>query len=271
MRLGLSTFACSWQIGIPGNLPGMPLSADSFLQKAKGHGFSLVQIADNLPLDHLNNKELHVLSQKAAELGIAVEVGTRGMSDEIISRYLEIARIFNSPLLRIVAAKSPDHPTREQILKTLKKWEPQARNLGIKIGLENHDKMSCKDLKYIMESIDSPFIGICLDTVNSFGALEGPDYVIEMLSKFVINIHLKDFRIFRPEHGLGFILEGTPAGEGQLDIKRLIENEHVKKKGDVTAILELWVPQQGTLSETIELENRWIGRSKANLDRLFEI
>lgn len=271
MKLGISTYACTWAIGIPGNVPEHPLSVTGFLDLAHEHGFSLVQIADNLPLDKLSGKELQSLKKHADDLGIDIEVGTRGLDDDTLSKYLEIAVMLQSPILRVVAAKDPVHPTKEQILAALKRWEPHARSRGIRIGLENHDTMPCKDLQFIMESIASPYVGICLDTVNSFGALEGPKYVMDTLAPYVVNIHLKDFKIYRPEFGLGFILEGTPAGDGQLDIMRLLNDPYIQDKQNLTAILELWVPKQETLEQSIALERQWIGKSAWNLKGKFTL
>ena len=74
----------------------------------------------------------------------------------------------------------------------------------------------------IVTSIDSPNVGICLDTVNSFGSLEGPAVVVEALGPYVVNLHVKDFSIRRHDHNMGFTLTGTPAGQGQLDLPWLL-------------------------------------------------
>jgi sugar phosphate isomerase/epimerase len=108
----------------------------------------------------------------------------------------------------------------------------------------------------MVEGVDSPNLGICLDTVNSFGALEGPEAVIEQLASFAVNLHIKDFTIHRPEHNMGFIVEGCPAGQGRLDIPRLLEQ--IKAAGrDPNAILELWVPPENTVDDTIAREQEW--------------
>ena len=57
-----------------------------------------------------------------------------------------------------------------------------------------------------------PYVGICLDTVNSFGSLEGPEVVIETLAPYTVNLHIKDFDIRRTDHNMGFTIFGTPAG-----------------------------------------------------------
>ena len=45
---------------------------------------------------------------------------------------------------------------------------------GVVLAIENHDKFSTDELVYMVEELGPSWVGICLDTVNSFGALEGP-------------------------------------------------------------------------------------------------
>ncbi len=270
MRLGISTYACTWAIGVQSNMPVNPMNAIDFLRFAKNHGFSLVQIADNLPLATLDAGQLEELHRTAHHLGITVEVGIRGLTDDNMTTYFPIAKLLGSTLLRVVADSANYHPSKEQIVESLRKWEQIGRINGITIGLENHDRFSCRDLRYIMESVSSPFVGICLDTVNSFGAMEGPEHVIGMLAPFVVNVHLKDFTIYRPYHNMGFVLDGTPAGEGKLDIAGIVANPVINKRPETTAVLELWVPPQATLEQTIALEEQWVIRSYTNIQVMFE-
>ena len=103
-------------------------------------------------------------------------------------------------------------------------------------------------------------IGICLDTVNSFGALEGPEAVLGLLSPFVVNLHVKDFTIYRPTHNMGFIVDGRPAGQGKLDIPWLMDRL-VAEGRDPNAILELWVSPEATVEQTIAKEQQWVKES----------
>jgi sugar phosphate isomerase/epimerase len=81
-------------------------------------------------------------------------------------------------------------------------------------------------------------VGICLDTVNSFGALEGPEAVLEARLPYTINLHVKDFVIRRHTHQMGFGIEGAPAGEGRLDIPAVL-GRVAKLSYPVDAISEL--------------------------------
>ena len=102
MKLGVSSFTFPWAIG--GIEADHPLAMDAFelLEKARELGADVLQIADNLPIGHLSDAELMKLRTTADGFGIALEVGTRGIRPENIERFLAIAQILGSPILRIV-------------------------------------------------------------------------------------------------------------------------------------------------------------------------
>jgi sugar phosphate isomerase/epimerase len=128
------------------------------------------------------------------------------------------------------------------------------------LAIENHDRFKARELADILRRIDSDQVGVCLDTVNSFGALEGPEVVVETLGPWTVNLHIKDFDIFRASHLMGFTIEGRPAGQGQLDVPWLLDE--LKAMGrDHNAILELWTPPEATSQETVAKEATWARES----------
>ncbi len=271
MKIGLSTFAYSWQIGISPQIPQSPFTVLDFLYSAANHKVSLVQIADNLPLHELHRDELGKVKEESRRLGIDIEVGTRGLTDENIERYLAIASFLSSPILRMVIDEKNYSPDKEEIISILHRWEQKFKERNIVLVIENHDRFPCSVLKEIIETIHSPFVKICLDTVNSFGSLEGTREVITALAPFTKNIHIKDFKIYRPYHNLGFVLEGTPAGEGMLDIQYLLHHEDIMMASDITACIELWVTPEATREETVEKETKWREISINNMKKFFEL
>jgi sugar phosphate isomerase/epimerase len=87
------------------------------------------------------------------------------------------------------------------------------------------------------------------------------------LGPWVVNLHIKDFAITRPDHKMGFTVEGRPAGQGRLDVPWLLETLRGVGR-DPNAILELWTPPQGDLAATIAVEDRWAAQSVAYLREL---
>ena len=264
MKLGISTYALTWSIGVPGyEAPRNPLTAIGLLHLAKEQGVHLVQFADNLPLHKMSDDELMELKSTALELGITLEVGTRGTDPDHLLRYLEICQFLGSRIFRTLITV----PEIGQALEDLYKVLPQFAEAEVTIGVENHGLHTTTQLVEFFQSLNSPYVGSCLDTVNSFGALETPDQVIRELVPYIVNLHIKDFDMKRVDHQMGFVILGTPAGAGRLDIPRLISD--IEKEGkNPTAVLELWTPFTNTVEETVRIENEWLRESVAYLKTL---
>jgi sugar phosphate isomerase/epimerase len=105
---------------------------------------------------------------------------------------------------------------------------------------------------------------VCLDTVNSFAALEPPDVVVKTLGPHTLNLHVKDFDVVRVQSQLGFSIQGRPAGKGRLDIPGIVSL--LREMGrDPNAILELWTPFEGNIEKTVEKEELWAAESLSYL------
>ena len=268
MKLGLGSYALAWAVGVPGYPPQKPLDVFGFVWVAAQHGFGVVQIADNLPLAELAEGELEHLKKLTQALNVEVEIGTRGIHDGNLERYLELAQVFGSSLLRVVVDGPGHHPSPDEVVATVKPLLPLFEGAGVTLAVENHDRFSAGTLVHIVTALDSPSVGICLDTVNSFGALEGPETVLETLGPFVVNLHVKDFAVRRAEHNMGFAIFGTPAGQGLLDVPKLVGR--LKELGrDFNAVLELWPAPEATVQATVAKEARWVGESAAYLRNMF--
>lgn len=260
MKLGISSYTYTWAVGVPGYPVDRPLSALELLDKAENLGVSVVQVADNLPLESLSKRMLNTLKAEAASRGIQIEVGTRGIQAIHLAKYLELAKLFHSSILRVVIDTAEYHPAIPKVIDLITESLPAFEAAGICLAIENHDRFSVVEFVRVLEAINSPFLGICLDTVNSFGALEGPEVVVEVLGPWTVNLHIKDFNIRRADHMMGFVIEGTPAGKGRLNIPWLLK-ELAQHKRDFNAILELWTPPEGKINSTIGKEAAWAQES----------
>jgi len=258
---GIGTYAFAWSIGVSGyEKPQQAMDAIAFVKRSAGLGVNLVQIADNIPLHEMTEVELHALENEAKQSGIAIEVGTRGIAPQHLRRYLQLAQRFASPILRVVVDTDEHHPDVPEIIDTLKTLMPEFEDAGVTLAIENHDRLKAKTLAEIIQALDSKYAGICLDTVNSFGALEGPDVVIDTLGPFVVNLHVKDFTIARLSHNMGFELTGSPAGQGMLDVLSLMGRLEDSGRA-FNAILEVWTPYTDNVEDTIKKEVAWVEQS----------
>jgi sugar phosphate isomerase/epimerase len=219
----------------------------------------VVQIADNLPLDRLAEHELVELDHTAKELHISLEVGTRGIAPAHLLRYLAIARHLASPILRVVVDTPEHQPAAAEIVAWLRPLQAEFTSAGVILAIENHDRLHAEELRAIVTELGT-WVGICLDTVNSFGALQGPESVVATLGPLTVNLHIKDFIIQRASHKMGFCIEGRPAGQGRLDIPWLLRSL-IALGRNPNAILELWTPPEPCLVATISKEQRWAEES----------
>jgi sugar phosphate isomerase/epimerase len=269
MKLGIGSYTYTWAVGVPGSMPAQPLGYSGLLERAAALGVKVVQYADNLPLEALADGELRALARQAQELGIQVEVGTRGIEAGHLRRFVEIAGIFGAPFVRVVIDTAEQKPSAEDTTSLLYPLREAFSTAGIRLVIENHDRFSCRTLARLVETLGSDWVGICLDTVNSLGALEGTEEVVRTLGRFAVNLHVKDYTVTRLGHRMGFLVEGRPAGQGRLDVPWLLSE--LRRLGrDPNAILELWTPPEERLEDTIAKEARWAEDSVAYLRTLIK-
>lgn len=267
MRLGISSWTYTWAVGVPGYPPERPLQPVDLLDRAAKLGVHVVQICDNLPLAGLSTGELSALERWATRLDVSIEVGTRGIAHDNLRTYLRLARRLASPILRVVVDTATHHPGEEEITRTLGDLKSEFERARVCLAIENHDRFKARTLARIIERIGSGYVGACLDTANSFGALEGPEAVVEALGFLTVSLHVKDFVIQRAEHNLGFRIEGRPAGQGQLNVPWLLQA--LQERGrDPNAILELWTPPEVALPAAIAKEDAWATSSVTYLRQL---
>ena len=270
MQLGLSSYTYTWAVGVPGSLPEKPLSAFDLVNKASASGLSLVQIADNLPIETWSAEQLFDLYKDAKNNHISIEMGGRGLTIDHTLTCLKTAIAIHSPILRMVIDGVGFEPELNKVIAIIKELLPEFESYKICLAIENHDRFKARDFEKIIQSVGSEWVGICLDSVNSMGAGEGFEEVSRILLPYTINLHIKDFTIRRVLHKMGIIIEGTPAGKGMLNIINTLERLTLLNRCQ-SAILELWTPPESKMEDTIEKEEQWARESIKYLKELFNV
>jgi sugar phosphate isomerase/epimerase len=261
MRLGIGSWTYGWATGVSGYpLPARPLTAIDLIDRANEHGVAIVQLGDNLPTHKLSPMELALLSDHAAELGIEIELGTVGFEEEHLRRYLELAKILGARLVRTLIRTPGEKPDLADAESSIRSVGEEFRSGGVVLAIENYEKQYCTDLAALVARICNPCVAVCLDTVNSLGALETPREVVAVLGPFVQNLHLKDFTIRRLPSKMGYEVIGCPAGEGRLEIAWIL-SEMRKYGRNPSVILEQWTPWAGSIESTVAMEEEWASRS----------
>ena len=256
MILGISSFAYGWSIGIPGKVPPIPMNEIDLIDHALSFNLRCLQIGDNLPLHTLSQERLDQFKSHLKKNNVRIELGARKLTEEHLRKYIDLAIFLKSPLLRFVVDGEGYEPNIPTIIDLIRNALPLLKRHNITFGMENHDRFKASELVKIMESVNDSAVGICLDCVNSMGAGEGLEWILDRLAPFTVNLHVKDFKIERLYHKMGFHVTGTPAGKGMMDVHTII-NKLSSFKRCQSAILEQWVEPENTLEDTLKKERQW--------------
>ena len=240
--------------------PAVPLTAVGLLDRARELGIHLVQTGPNLPVDRLPEPELERFIQAARDWDITLELGTRGLDRDHLIRQIALAKSMGATLIRTLPEIGGQYARdARQLLPVLAELQPVLEPHGIRLAIET-GRLPAAELKAVLDQVNSPLIGVVLDTVNSLAVPEGWKDVARTLAPHTMCLHYKDFVIKRAWHMMGFICEGTPSGEGQVDTRWLLDTLKVSPYY-FNVIIELWPPEQATLDDTVRLEQQWAEKS----------
>jgi sugar phosphate isomerase/epimerase len=239
--LGLSTYAYTWRMS--DRVPA-PMTLDDVLRDAADHdGVDLFQICDHLPLDIASDERLGAVRALADELGLTLEVGTRGTHPDHLARYLHVAERLGATLVRSMWGAGDDLPGPDETERRLRAALPAYEAAGVTLALETYEVVATADLVDVVARIGSPALGICLDPANTVARLEHPAEVVALTAPWVRNWHVKDSGFTRSPGWVGFQYTGVPIGTGVLDhdAVRAAIDPH---RNRINRVIEFWLPWQ---------------------------
>lgn len=251
--IGLGTYAFFWQHS---DKNPTPLTLIEAFKQTKSLGCDLFQIIDYAPLEKFTEAELEQNALKAKELNLTIELGTRGVEPDHLKRYLELAKTFDAKLVRSMIFSATSRPTLEESVHLLKQVMPSYEAANVQLALETYEQVATADLVLLVKKVNSPNLGICLDPANVVARLEKPVDCVDAAAPFVKNIHVKDFAFSREDGWVGFKYSGAAMGEGLHDYAHLLATVKPRERG-INEIVEHWLPWQGSIAATIELEKAW--------------
>jgi len=118
----------------------------------------------------------------------------------------------------------------------LPRIKPSIERHRLQLGIENHKDWTASELARLLERLDSPFIGACVDFGNNIAFLEDPMHLVSALAPWAVTTHLKDMAVRRSE--AGFELSEVPLGSGLLPLAAMIETLR-RAKPDLHFCLEM--------------------------------
>lgn len=230
-RLGIDRFSYNVRAGAErsGAVPSLVRGPLDFLKHSYSIGAGGIQ-------DDIGSRDEDYASQLrryAEEHDLFIEGSTslpRDASDlERFESHIRTAKAAGAKIVRIAiggrryeqfdkAQQFRDFAQRSW--KSIQSAELIAARHGIKLAIENHKDFRIPEMLSMLERLGSQYVGVCVDTGNSFALLEDPMDVVRGYAAFTMSVHLKDMAVCECEDG--FLLADVPLGEGLLDLPEIV-------------------------------------------------
>jgi sugar phosphate isomerase/epimerase len=253
-RLGLDTYSLRAQ------------NWDAFqqLDYCAARGINVVHFSEPRLVGGFARSHLDRVRAHADSLGLDIEIGmlsicptsgifdpSQGTADDQLGRAIDAAVVCGSPLVRCVLGNTFDRRTPggierhiDQVLQVVRRVRARVIDAGVKIALENHSgDMQARELKMLVETAGTDFVGVCIDSGNASWAIEDPHLTLDTLAPYVLTSHMRDSAVWNTPAGV--VAQWTRMGEGNVDIARYVRT-YVERCPGRAVSLELIMHRQRT-------------------------
>jgi sugar phosphate isomerase/epimerase len=158
----------------------------------------------------------------------------------------------------------PHGPQIEALVKMFKEAVKVAGDHGVKMAVENHIDFTSDEILQLLESVDSPYLGLNFDTGNFLRLLDDPIAGMEKLAPYVLATHVKDLypdKNARPTDW--FFFAGVPVGRGLINNQALAQ---LLKNADFKGFLAVEIDHPHT--EWTDCEDEAVAISVKELKRI---
>jgi 3-oxoisoapionate decarboxylase len=259
--IGLSTYSFFWEHS---ERAAEPLSLRGAFEATAALGVGLFQICDYAPLEAMDERELSEAAAAARDLGLVVQLGTKGLEPGHLRRFLALADVFGSQLVRSMLTGPASSPSLDRAGAWLAEVLPEYEAAGVVLALETYEQVSTADLVDLVTAHRSDHLGICLDPANVVARLEHPRDCVTTAAPHVVNVHAKDFAFARQAGWVGFTYSGVEMGTGLHDYPHLLSTVSPRERG-IDEVVEHWLPWQGDAETTVRTEREWTRAAVAHL------
>jgi len=143
---------------------------------------------------------------------------------------------------------------KRQLGGMLKKLVGPAEEHGIVLAIENHIDMLADEMVDLITSVNSPWLGVCLDTGNNLRMFEDPVVVAEKLAPFTRATHIKDLAALRGNPRDYSFWPSVPLGDGLVDMAQVIGFlKKVKYDGLLAIEVDYLHPDYGSEDRAVAL------------------
>lgn len=235
MRIGIDSYCYhryfgDWYEGLQRD-PGRRIDVFDFLDIAQGHGVEGVSLeAVYIPED---DATLGRLADRVAELGMepvwawghpdGLRSGTDADAAADLLRHIGIAKRVGATVMRICAGSRRTRPGdwaqhKAKLVPMLQPLAEEAARQGVVLAVENHIDLLADEMVEIMQAVDSPGLGVCLDTANNLRMFEEPVAVAAKLAPYTRATHVKNITTQRGDPRSFAFWPSVPLDAGLVDI-----------------------------------------------------
>jgi sugar phosphate isomerase/epimerase len=139
------------------------------------------------------------------------------------------AKLIGADVMRVVASSlmfrfEPHGPQIDILSNWFKEAVKVAEDYDVKLAVENHIDYTSDECLELLERVDSPYLGLNLDTGNFLRLLDDPVEGTRKLADKVLATHIKDLK---PVKGLNatewYFFSSTPVGDGLVNNQKIAQ------------------------------------------------
>ncbi|MFN8471098.1 MAG: sugar phosphate isomerase/epimerase family protein [Anaerolineae bacterium] len=158
-----------------------------------------------------------------------LEAGKNRVAFDDMVAQIPNARLIGAPVMRVVASSlmfrfEPHQPQLDILADWFREAVKVAEDNGVKLAVENHIDYTSDECVQLLDRVDSPYLGLNLDTGNFLRLLDDPVDGAKKLANRVYATHIKDLK---PVKGVNakewYFFSSTPVGDGLVDNEKLAQ------------------------------------------------
>jgi sugar phosphate isomerase/epimerase len=161
------------------------------------------------------------------------------------------ARQIGAKVMRIVGGSRRTRPERwglhkSRLVRMLAGPVKAAQDHGIVLAIENHIDLLADEMVDLLSTINSTWLGVCLDTANNLRLFEDPVAVARLLAPWARATHVKDLGVLRGDPKQFAFWPSVPLGAGLVDVPAVLALlRKAKYKGLLAIEVDFLHPEYG--------------------------